>query len=87
MSTQSVPHRRALTSVRRVTEPVDFEEQERAAWRAIAYGHRRALHCLSVDHPAFGEFRRRFELAALVAGLRGPGQRILSVADNPSRKG
>jgi hypothetical protein len=40
----------------------------------VAFGDRRALNCLDADHPEIALFRERFERAAFVAGLRGPGE-------------
>jgi hypothetical protein len=48
---------------------VDFDLQERCAWRAIAEGYRQALLTLDAGHPEFTSFRRRFETAADAAGL------------------
>jgi hypothetical protein len=44
-------------------------EQEKAAWREVAYGYGRALRSLDADHPEFAMFRRGWHCAAFVAGL------------------
>jgi hypothetical protein len=83
----SAGHLSAVATAGDPVSPDDVErrwdEQEKQAWREVAEGYRRAVLGLDVDHPERAQFRRLFDRAAHVAGLRAPGERHASLAPVP----